>query len=135
MVTRGPGRWSVNKKSSKHPGPIVHGQKISQVCLIQLNKSRLAEARQCSNAASSEENLLCPYGHHTECAKEVGSPSGIRNAMHIAKYLRASIHEGEGPIEIAYDSPYGETCKEVSSKYRKFYATWLRRKRQQQHEQ
>ena len=28
-----------------------------------------------------------------------------------------------------------ECCKEYTSKYRKFYAIWLRRKRQQQHEQ
>ena len=27
------------------------------------------------------------------------------------------------------------SCKEYTSKYRKFYAIWLRRKRQQQHEQ
>ena len=44
MVTRGPERWAVNKNSSKHPSPIIHGQKIGQVCPIQLTGAKAALA-------------------------------------------------------------------------------------------
>ena len=40
-----------------------------------------------------------------------------------------------GRVESAIAGEPPHICKEYTSKYRKFYAIWLRRKRQQQHEQ
>ena len=59
----------------------------------------------------------------TKIQKVRGNAADVHDAADIFLYRDSSV------------APLLDMCKEYTSKYSKFYAIWLRRKRQQQHEQ
>ena len=121
MVTRGPERWAVHKNSSKHPSPIIHGQKIGQVCPIQLNQSKRSIGLLSSRSSTMQRKVrrinCVPLDDTIKNATkklevQVGSAMPCKSR---SKSGPASTKEGEGPIEIACDSPYGETRRAFNS--------------------
>ena len=103
----------MNKIASKHPGPIIHGQKIGQECPIQLNKSKRSIGFLNGRSSTMQRKVRRIYHVHLDHTMK-SAPKKLKVPWDPQCLGDLEAPQGQHPrkkalIEIACDSPYGET--------------------------